>query len=1317
MCLRFICRVRFEFQSWVEYESDYVYLVPPHFSPLVICILEKCLRVVESSSKNLKLAQRTVIAIYVSNVLSFLLQSQVNSGPLAFIITTILSSKFQKACRPSDASETFLCEQSPLKNLLLFAQSILVKEQIEPNSKLADKWLSSKGIPSVSQSLSQVLAIINVTDFERLSGESTALTSSIVCAMPAEILENFPSLVSICLKIFEKDYSILLALFCAYRELFGQVTEVWPDVYSSGLELAACVYSGKRRSDKSQDDNFGVQDSSVDSVFDACSEKSTAIAFASFVQSVPFFTLFSLSVYSYNSSLLGFTSLKGILEAKIPEVSSDSYVSTLHLILFWIQQIEFSWKRGAEVREQIDTCFSLFKQLLIHVVEATWNGHYTHIQQVGLNAVSVQEVVKEVLAHPALNAFMSPWMYSSFFKTSHELGPYEIDNYDLQCERREKKGDETTLEMFLNLSQERVHPIDSNILHILKSLVELASSRQNIHSGKALKQWDSFCRTTADCCRPYIFQCLSIFKSKLLECIKAGYNGIPPLPSFYILSALHPFVSPFTLLELVHWLFSNNIWNHLSEEASSLGPKLSYASIGLYFVSRAFDMLHDYLNQANANFDVQYLFWDIDGQKFDANIVREVYKRVIKITMQQNAESSDVCLLSILKAVHVQRNARIPPCLLPVSIVLSHLINITPTEIMKHCLCKTNYIKAKILLLLTEISTLHLAIFGQLFLAAMSIVSPFTQMHLGGALMIKDKMLEESTEAILSENEYVLFLPVTLRYLTWELRRAGALFLEPSEKIAAYYFQILWKGFMKWDDYTRSDKIFGILECDEGRYENAEDFIYYFNDTLLGRAVCMLQACISAEKISKKRRKNLLSSLLPKNNCLLDHLINDINSLSFEQLLNMGNRIVAKVTLVRSLLFLKCGFLSFHLERKSVEEPANCASECSQEKIIQSEHEESKMDLADYARFMNCLIFTLHTIFPRVSVQPQAIEAVENRDCLKLMRFVEKTLLSHLVDVSREIGANSIEMHYLSSLKAFTKSTLLHRFEDYSAMKVLRCLILVLSQENHTSNSIGEFAADALEFLMAHSQFVSTILWTGLISVQSLGLSDKGTMFRSLTGILQLVPLPSCDEEKVIALDVQATQEKSCSQEENDSFVREQRKLEVVKLLRVLYLLRVREVSLSVSVDTDLNSKELLSLLLAGYSATMKESDLEIFNLMHEIDYTQGSSFSGLSEMNYLWGEAALKRRREQNEEKLLSEYNSFDQETAAERQKRQFRENLMIDPKVCGDTVLYFPSERNAWAGPIELVKFVEESLNAITLEIQVAVTQGRTFQLDAGL
>ena len=64
-----------------------------------------------------------------------------------------------------------------------------------------------------------------------------------------------------------------------------------------------------------------------------------------------------------------------------------------------------------------------------------------------------------------------------------------------------------------------------------------------------------------------------------------------------------------------------------------------------------------------------------------------------------------------------------------------------PQELVQHCIIKTNRFTEKILLLLTQISTLHLTIFGELIVANMTMGIPDAQlMHLGSVVMISDNV-------------------------------------------------------------------------------------------------------------------------------------------------------------------------------------------------------------------------------------------------------------------------------------------------------------------------------------------------------------------------------------------------------------------------------------------------------------------------------------------------------------------------------------------------------------------------------------------------
>ena len=168
--------------------------------------------------------------------------------------------------------------------------------------------------------------------------------------------------------------------------------------------------------------------------------------------------------------------------------------------------------------------------------------------------------------------------------------------------------------------------------------MEITSSQQKINPGGALKQSDSFGRTIAEVCKTFICWCLSVFKNELLESIKTYYCGISPSPTLCILYVLSPFISPFTLLEFMNWLFSSNISDHQEAEAFTPGPKLPYAHIWLYFTTVVVKMFLAYLKQDKEDIFVHNFFWDMDGKRFDANVVAKLYKKVILLFTQTSGK-------------------------------------------------------------------------------------------------------------------------------------------------------------------------------------------------------------------------------------------------------------------------------------------------------------------------------------------------------------------------------------------------------------------------------------------------------------------------------------------------------------------------------------------------------------------------------------------------------------------------------------------------------------------------------------------------------
>jgi len=70
------------------------------------------------------------------------------------------------------------------------------------------------------------------------------------------------------------------------------------------------------------------------------------------------------------------------------------------------------------------------------------------------------------------------------------------------------------------------------------------------------------------------------------------------------------------------------------------------------------------------------------------------------------------------------------------------------------------------------------------------------------------------------------------------------------------------------------------------------------------------------------------------------------------------------------------------------------------------------------------------------------------------------------------------------------------------------------------------------------------------------------------------------------------------------------------------------------------------------------------------------SGTSGLAGMDYLWGAAALKRRKAKIEETTQSVDEDMDtDDNLLEARKRTFKEDLALDPRRCGLSVLCFPT------------------------------------------
>ncbi|XP_024533954.1 uncharacterized protein LOC9637781 [Selaginella moellendorffii] len=284
--------------------------------------------------------------------------------------------------------------------------------------------------------------------------------------------------------------------------------------------------------------------------------------------------------------------------------------------------------------------------------------------------------------------------------------------------------------------------------------------------------------------------------------------------------------------------------------------------------------------------------------------------------------------------------------------------------------------------------------------------------------------------------------------------------------------------------------------------------------------------------------------------------------------------------------------------------------------------------------------------------------------------FLEERLLGACSDAVERLLAASPGLVY-KSIKKMAKTLLRFRFGKIEAMRALQRVFVKLLEmfKAEDGAQIRKLVTDVMDFVTGHSQFVQALLAKS---------KARGTALTEIPSILSLFNDRGSEGEVPIAVS------------------EEEARFHIVRLLRVLYAFRVRHREhFSVGEASRQTSMELESLLLVAYGATLSTLDQEIFCLMHEIETSEGDGFSGMSEMDYLWGDAALERRRDKTE----SGGEDLVQESLEEMRKRRFKEDLALNLRMCGLTALHFPMKRDMWTP--ETVQVFDDSRQEENAEV----------------
>ncbi|XP_024160593.1 uncharacterized protein LOC112167757 isoform X2 [Rosa chinensis] len=1177
-----------------NYHLETVKDVSPQ-APLILRVLQNCLRLLDSGSGTFTLPEKTMISTYVCNTLKYILKTQVDARFLSSMICSLLVERL------GDCSATHQsrgnCEWRPLNSLFLFSQSISDREICCISS------IDNKAKPSGSSfalALEEVGRLARGGSDGEVAGITKAFFSSFICTTPDEILANFPSVMAIsqCLGL---PFTLFSSIFFLEPTFLPRVSKFWPEVFFPGLSMAltnSCCKGGKKIASGSPDHASYTGEAICNQNCGA--NEAAATAFSLFLMKAPFHVLFPAIMCIDGPYSLEPSKIQDLLLAKLSDCATDYHlISYLRLVLFWLYQIRLSCtvEQLVDFQQLSEICSVLVKNLLSQLLVADSDSLRT--SSVNLSSHDIQKVAETIFYHPAITTSLS---------------------CPLECSEDLPEGNlPDNVDALINLSRGKVHRLDHHALDILattcKYLFSLCNDNQftlEVEDGDATKFVKAF----------------NILVHKLFQEVKVKFdhsirsnNCMAFLPTFYALHALSGFISPFELLELVRWMFSR---------VDLDGNQKSAICFGSCIAGGAFRNLSYYLQQPNTKRKAFDLFWTMEENNINSDIVEEIYIKISKLAFLLESEVVDHCLLEAMNVVYRQKCMQ--KCNFhPLIIVMSRVIATTPIEMLSHCIYRTSKTKARLLSLLIDLSSMHLSTFGHLLFGTLDA----SCLHNGNV----------TSDLALSDDDYMMLLPSAVSYMNSVLMKFGEPCYRHFRNIPSFYSKIILDGLLHWKNFVSRD----VFHEDFGEVlpSSAEEVLNLINDSLLGKAICMLRYhyALNADSVERKDRLKHFSSIFPASvghKELIDWDVGGLGSHSFNETLNLVNKIHAKVSFCRMLLFPK----DTQVHSLSIEASGNL-------KDVPLDMEDNKGN-SSQMQFLNILVDMWQCIvktFPSVFHSSQKGHSTDSTDSSSLWRYLEVLILKSIFEVSREMHDSLIRVQSIPFLEKLMKPALLHRFDDPTTLQMLRDLLTFLSG--------GKFSrVPYLQLLLAHSQFVPTIRSLSKRSDSS----HVGAFSRPMSSILRS-PVSLTSKQNV--------DDGECDLETSELYVKQ---LEVIKLLQTLLPLRFQQDGFDFGKDLGIDLREVHLLLLSSYGATLSEIDVEIYNLMRTIECIDGLEHVRFAGMDYLWGSAALKIEKERNLEQSLSYDTINDAEAVKEHHRNQVRENLAIDHKICASTVLYFP-------------------------------------------
>ncbi|KAL9232151.1 hypothetical protein vseg_007290 [Gypsophila vaccaria] len=795
-------------------------------SPLIICILEKCLRLLGSGSGTFTLPEKSLISVYVCNTLKYLLQTQIEPGSLAGVIHQLLSERFGNQHFAIVDAESNFCEWRPLISLMHFSRSVQCQETCDSCSTGRVPRAGDKSFADTFAEVNSLLTAGNIEGFEMFK----AVYFTIICSAPDDLLRHLPAVMTLSGEM-RGFHHYVMNYYGLDHSVMNRISKLWPDMFCAGLELSL----------SSSVDMPGVNRKQT-TISNWCANPETieygSVIFGSFLKEAPFHMLFPALIFCDKESS---SKIKEVLVAKILNLTTEHFIPSLRLVLFWLHQVHLSYRKNPSKQHEwrSEVCYLLMEHIL----------GLLSSKKVDCPLLVSSEVAKAVFAHPAV---MSALQYP--FRNNYELTEEIIKD----CSE--------------GLSDHCLGKICKTELHAVKLLTRTCEYLL------ALPNWENSSSLYTDC-KENIKKSFKNLVQRLFLIFKERFTlwhdsqNVTLLPILCAVIDLMRFMSPLDLLELANWIITRvELSNFMLFEPTNVSP----ICLAFAMASAAFDMLSQFVQTLDMKVVVRNLFWAVNVKGVDASLFRSIYLTAIHSATVSKVDLADTCLV---KALSVARRLSGRQELLSFSMEITRVIACTPTEIVSHCVYGTNSTKAKLLSLLIELSPLHSSVFG---------------------CLVSEILGKGNVQKVNLDHERLL--PAAISYINSSRMKLKAQSPRNTESIATFYSRLLIDGFSNWKDFV-SKAVFKV-EYGDFVPCSAEDLHGLFLSSFLGKTISVLCSYFASIEDSTNKKLELFSLICPSNGALgsfLDFDVGNINSV--EELLNLTNAAAAKISFCLMLLF------------------------------------------------------------------------------------------------------------------------------------------------------------------------------------------------------------------------------------------------------------------------------------------------------------------------------------------------------------------------------------------------------------------------------